>query len=387
MKKLIILIGSLGLIFTAWAQHGTDGTGDCSCPTCLEQQASGKKYTLPGLAGLEQEVAHDEHADHDHTGHDHAAHAGSDDHAEHDEHAGHDHAAHEGHDDHDDHAGHDHGDEAGGAIYLSPEIIQKVGLKLDTARAGSISTSVIFPAEIRLNRDRTAAISPRYSSVVREVFVEIGDEVKKGDLLASLENRATLAVYSVTAPLDGIIVTRFVSEGEAAGEDKVLFEIADLSTVWADISIFPRFLHSIRKGMPVDFIAHDGHTASGTIKFLSPLVSEETRTFTARCILTGADEDFSPGTFVRARITTGSASVRVRVERNAVQQVDGEWLMFVPSETGFESREVQVGIGESHFIEIVQGLEPGEEYVAQGSFSLKAEMITSGMDPHAGHGH
>ncbi len=84
---------------------------------------------------------------------------------------------------------------------------------------------------------------------------------------------------------------------------------------------------------------------------------------------------------------TGSASVPVRIERNAVQKVDGEWLVFVPSETGFESREVKVGIGEPHFVEIVQGLEAGEEYVAQGSFSLKAEMITSGMDPHAGHGH
>ncbi len=249
MKKSIWILGSLCFALSTFAQHNHAGETTCDCPTCLEQQATGEKYTLPSLAGLEKEMEQKklEHHGHDPVAEkhdDHAAHEGHD-HAEHDNHAGHDH----GSDGHDDHAGHDHGDEGGGAIYLSPEIIQKMDLKLGTASAGSISTSVILPAEIRLNRDRSAAISPRYSSVVREVFVEIGDEVKKGDLLASLENRATLAVYSVTAPLDGVIVTRFISTGEAAGEDKVLFEVANLSTVWADISIFPRFMHVIRKGM------------------------------------------------------------------------------------------------------------------------------------------
>lgn len=318
---------------------------------------------------------------------------GHDHEAEEPGHKGHDHEA-AGHDDHDDHdhgaetAGHDdHGDEDGAGIELSPETIAKIGLQLGTAQAGVISSSVILPAEIRLNTDQTAAISPRYSSVVLEVFVEIGDEVKKGDVLASLENRATLAVYTVTAPLDGVVLTRFISKGEAAGEDNILFEVADLSTVWADISIFPRFRHHLRKDLPVEFIAHDGHTATGTIKFISPLVSEETRTFTARSVLKESDTDFSPGAFVRARIITGSTPVRVRIEREAVQKINGEWMVFLPTEHGFESREVTTGTGEQHFVEIVQGLEPGEEYVAQGAFSLKAEMVTSGMDAHAGHGH
>lgn len=315
--------------------------------------------------------------------------------------AAHAQAQHDGHKDHNhgtegtcqdnhaephDHAGHDHAEEDAG-MEISAEIAGKIGLKLNTASGGSISTAVVFPAEIKLNRDRFAAISPRYSSVVRQVFVEIGDEVRKGDVLASLENRETMAVYTVAAPLDGTVVSKATAVGEAAAEDKVIFEVADLATVWADISIFPRFHHVIRKDMPVEFIAHDGHVALGAVKYLSPLVSTETRTFTARCVLEGVGKDFSPGAFVRARITTDSVLVRVRVERDAVQVIEGESMVFIPNEHGFESRAVRTGAGETYFVEIISGLEPGESYVAEGAFSLKAEMVTSGMDPHAGHGH
>ncbi len=306
----------------------------------------------------------------------------------HDKNSG-DHAGHG----HDDHAGHGHddntgdGDDEGGGLNISPEMAEKIGLELEKARGGTISTTVVFPAEIKLNRDRMAAVSPRYSSIVQKVFVEIGDVVRKGDVLATLENHATLAVYSVATPLDGVVVSKTTSEGEAVGDNMALFEVADLSTVWADISIFPRFQHSIRKDMPVEFIAHDGHVAHGYVKYISPLLSRESRTFTARCVLKDHAEDFSPGAFVRARITTHSTQVPVRVEREAVQMVDGEHLVFVPSEHGFESRTVQLGASEEHYIEITGGLDPGELYVAKGAFSFKAEMITSGMDPHAGHGH
>lgn len=333
-------------------------------------------------------VGHDAHEGHDHgaeeaadehAGHDHGA-----DESGHDDHEGHDHGAEEG--GHDDHAGHDDHEGEGG-MEISPEMAGKIGLKLNEASGGLISTTVAFPAEIKLNRDRSAAVSPRYSSVVRQVFVEIGDEVKKGDILASLENRDSMAVYTVSAPLDGVVVDKNTAVGEVADVGKELFKIADLSTVWADINIFPRFQHTIHKDMPVEFIAHDGHTAKGKVKYLSPLVSEETRTFTARCVLSGADEDFTPGAFVRARITTSSERVRIRVEREAVQMFEGEPVVFVPAEHGYESREVKTGKSEQHFIEITEGLQPGEQYVSAGAFSLKAEMVTSGMDPHAGHGH
>jgi cobalt-zinc-cadmium efflux system membrane fusion protein len=266
-------------------------------------------------------------------------------------------------------------------------MMQKVGIQVHEAESGTIARSSVFPAEIKLNRDATAAVSPRYASIVRQVFAEIGDAVRKGDVLASLENRETMAVYTVAAPLDGVIISKDLAVGEIAGDDKVLFEVADLSSVWADISIFPKFQHLLRKGVPVRFIAHDGHTAQGTVKYISPMVSHETRTFTARCVLEGVGEDFTPGAFVRAQINVETVEVPVMVPREAVQTLEGEKVLFVPGDHGFQTLEVKLGLADEHNVEIKSGLKPGDAYVAVGAFVLKAHMVTSGMDPHAGHGH
>ncbi len=351
---LLILLLAGGYAF---AQQATNETLACDCPDCRAKAASGETgFSLPELAGLEAELDPQNHE------------ATAEDHAEHDE-----------------HAEHDLGTEGG--IEVHGDMADEVGIQVYEASAGIIGRTSVFPAEIKLNRDRMAGVSPRYDSVVRQVFAEIGDEVKKGDLLASLENRETLAVYSVSAPLDGAIISKDLSVGETVEAGKVLYEVANLETVWADINIFPQYQHLIKKGMPVEFVAHDGHSAQAVVKYISPIVSHETRTFTARCILKDAGEDFTPGVFVRARITTETADVVVRIERAAVQMIDGEPTVFVPDEHGYEPVTVGTGLADDHFIEITHGLEPGERYVAAGAFTLKAELITSGMDPHAGHNH
>jgi len=372
MKKMIWMVGVLFLVGQAVAQHAHD-EGGCDCPSCKAKESGA--FTLPGLAGLNKpEPA--EHEDHSGCSHGHAAPPVVVE--KHDEHVGHNHGPES--------ACGGHGEEAGD-LEVSPEMAARIGLKVKAAQGGVVSMSVIFPAEILLNRDSASAVSPRYASVIRQVFAEIGDEVTKGDILASLENRNSMAVYTVSAPLNGVVVAKDASIGESASEERVLFEIADLSSVWADISIFPKYQHLIKSGMNVTFMAHDGHTAQGVVKYVSPIASHETRTFTARCVLSGADEEFAPGVFVRAKIITESADVPVRIERNAVQTVAGSTVVFISDEHGFESRDVVVGMADEQFVEIKRGLVAGESYVSSGAFSLKAQMVTKGMDPHAGHGH
>ncbi|MDH3982513.1 MAG: efflux RND transporter periplasmic adaptor subunit [Kiritimatiellaceae bacterium] len=413
MKNLLLLVGSLLLAVSIAAEEKTCATGDCSCTSCVAKEKG--TFSLPALQGLEK----DEHAVSDHANeaaeevvekleneshtdcdHDHSAEEHVDEPAPHADHEGCDHGTEpEVHADHErcdhgaepevhaDHEGCDHGGEGAVGIELSEEMILKTGIQIHEAQGGTISKASVFPAEIKLNRDTTAAVSPRYASMVRQVFAEIGDEVKKGDILASLENRETMAVYTISAPLDGVIISKDLAIGETAGEDKVLYEVADLSSVWADISVFPQYQHLLHKGMPVTFIAHDGCEATGKVKYISPIVSHETRTFTARCVLEGAKDDFTPGVFVRAKIKVETVEVPVVVEREAIQSLEGFPVLFVPNDHGFQPLEIQLGLADDHYIEIKSGLKPGDRYVGDGAFALKAQMVTSGMDPHAGHGH
>ncbi|MBM4153122.1 MAG: HlyD family efflux transporter periplasmic adaptor subunit, partial [Kiritimatiellaceae bacterium] len=324
---------------------------------------------------------HDGDGESDHDSHAHATEdADADSHQEHDHHAC-------GGGKHDDHAGHDHGDSADGGIKLSQAMIEKIGLKVLQAQGGTVALSSTFPATIQLNRDRTASVSPRFPSLVRQVFGEIGDTVKKGDVLASLENRETMAVYTVSAPQDGVIIQKDFAVGETAGEEDILYTVTDLTSVWADISIFPEYKHLIRKGLPVTLIAQDGDKAQGTIQYIHPIMSHETRTITARCVLEGADGDFTPGSFIRAEMVVQQVEANVVVPREAVQRIDGESVVFIPTEQGFIATPVRLGAEGETDVEILGGLQPNAAYVAAGAFTLKSQMVTSGMDPHAGHGH
>ena len=93
------------------------------------------------------------------------------------------------------------------------------------------------------------------------------------------------------------------------------------------------------------------------------------------------------GHLLRARIVLEQADARVVVPREAVQTIVGESVVFTPGDHGFVATPVQTGLADDSGIEIRGGLQPNDRYVAAGAFALKAQMVTSGMDPHAGHGH
>ncbi len=380
MKKILwITVFFATLATNALEQH------ECIDPNCTSCRAHATPVVEPVVPRMDEHKDDDQHEEHQFKTH-------VSEEADHDEHEGHDHAVEQT--ESDEHEGHDHVIEQAESDEHEEHDAEKqdrkeknASLEIETATGGLVRRVVSFPAEIKINRDCAAAVSPKYAGTVRELHVEIGDTVKTGDVLATIESCETLANYSIIAPLTGTVVSRGKSVGELAGEEDVIFEVVDLSTVWVELYIFPQYRHAVRKGQAVRLIASDGHTAEVVIDYLSPLIDPETRTVKARCVLTGGENDFSPGAFVRAQITVESVLAAVRVEKGAVQLINGESIVFVQDEHGVEPRDVHTGISDGTFVEIKSGLKPGEKYVAHGAFDLKAELVTSGLDPHAGHGH
>ncbi len=392
-----VLILFLGM--SAEAQHECTDPNCTSCEASVEPVVESHDDHDHGQTGIsaprDEQTFLSAHPEHDeHEGHDPAAeevkHDEPDDHAaeevKYDEHEGHDHAAEEAK--HDEHEGCARVAEEAALDDHAAESHEEHGeLEIETVSGGVVERMASFPAEIQINRDRAAAVSPKYAGTVREIYVEIGDSVKEGDILATIESRETLANYPVKAPLAGVVVSRGSSVGELAGEEADLFEIVDLSSVWVEVHVFPQHRHAVRKGQAVHLMASDGHEVETELNYVSPLIDPETRTVKARCVLVGGGDDFSPGAFVRAQIAVESVQARVRVEKEAVQTMNGETIVFIEDEHGVEPRDVQVGISGGDFVEIESGLEPGEKVVTHGAFDLKAELVTSGLDPHAGHGH
>lgn len=198
-----------------------------------------------------------------------------------------------------------------------------------------------------------------------------------------------LTRQELCAPISGTVVHLDFAPGEIVGDETTVLTVADLSTVWVELDVLQTDIGSVRAGQTVIVSASEIAIPEETtvLDFVSPVISRSTRTASARAELQNPNGYWMPGLFVSAQVTTSESEASVVVNREAVQTLDGETVIFVPHEGAFETIPVQLGLSNRTQVEIQSGLLPGEEYVSLGAFALKAEIVTSGLDSHAGHGH
>jgi cobalt-zinc-cadmium efflux system membrane fusion protein len=209
---------------------------------------------------------------------------------------------------------------------------------------------------------------------------------KKADELAAAETK--LAWYPLIAPFDGTIIEKHIVLGERVGPESTVYVIADLSSVWVQLQVYPRDLRFIKKGQSV-VVTTDSVTAdaSGVISYVGPVVGTESRTVLARVVLSNESGAFRPGLFVTAKAALESRAAQVVVPKNAIQSLEGKKCVFIKDEHGFEPVYVKLGLEMNDQVEILSGLASGQEYVIEGAFTLKSKIVTSTLDSHAGHGH
>lgn len=262
-----------------------------------------------------------------------------------------------------------------GAVQLSAAEIQEFAIDLAVAGPGTVRLTRTLPAEVGFNEDRVAHIVPRYEGIVTKVLVKVGDKVAAGQVLAVIESDDSLAPYEVTTSIAGTIIDKHMTRGEPVDRSNSGFTVADLSSVWIDITVYQRDIKRIRVGEEVTVrVRLDGYAVSGRIDYIAPVVDEHTRTGTARMVVDNPDGYWRPGMFAMAEIVTDSIAAAVVVPATAVHTLEGEDVVFVVTDEGFEPQPVEVGNQGKREVEILAGLEPGEEYVATNGFTIKAEL-------------
>ena len=270
-----------------------------------------------------------------------------------------------------------HEDEHGGnasRIQLTDEQIESSGIVLAQAGPASIRETLPLYGVIVPNAERVRDVTARFPGVIHTVSAAIGDSVRAGQALATIESNESLQTYAVTAPLAGTITARSANAGEQTG-DKVIFTVADLSTVWVEIALFPRDVGKVHVGQSVHVRGTGSDaTAEGKVVYVAPFGSSTNQTVTARVRLDNAQRRWAPGLYVVAEADLAHHDVPLAVESGALQTLDEQTVVFVREEGGFEPRPVRTGHADSERSEVVKGLQAGEVYVARNSFILKAEL-------------
>jgi cobalt-zinc-cadmium efflux system membrane fusion protein len=191
------------------------------------------------------------------------------------------------------------------------------------------------------------------------------------DALVNKPGRAA-AVFSLTAPIAGIVVERNATIGATVGSDANLFKIIDLSRVWIDANVFEKDLERVRRGQEVKVTvpAFPGSAFAGRVILISSVVDPETRTVKVRTEVPNPDGRLKPDMFANVQIITDLHRTAISIPQSAVLDDGGKSVVFVADGSGYKKRGVTTGIQGNGRVEIVEGLQAGDKVVVKGNYLL-----------------
>ncbi|MAT94804.1 MAG: acetyl-CoA carboxylase biotin carboxyl carrier protein subunit [Halioglobus sp.] len=259
-------------------------------------------------------------------------------------------------------------------VRISLALAEQSGLRVAEAGPMVVTETRTSYGRLVTDPERLAHVTGRFNGQVRRVEVSLGDAVKAGDALAVIESNESLQSYTVTAPIAGTITQRNVNVGELVN-GQPLFAIADLDTLWAELKIFPGQREDVSIGQQVRFAIED-KAYDGNILHLLPSKNDAPYVV-ARVAVDNNLGLLSPGLLVTAKIVVESSEVQLAVDRRGIQQFENRTVVFVQEGETYEPRPVVLGRSDERVAEVRSGLEPGDKYVVENSYLIKADLEKS----------
>jgi len=266
----------------------------------------------------------------------------------------------------------EHGHEE--AVKLSDAQVAAAGIELLQAGPRELKEILRLNGLIQPNQETMVKVAPRFPGVIRSMRKRLGDKVRKDEVLATVESNQSLTAFELKAPMDGTVIDRDGTLGEFASEQKPLFTIADLSTMWIDFAVHRNDFSRVRPGDAVTIdIGDGGDPIYGKIDYVSPIGVSDTQSGLARAIVANGGR-LRTGLFVSGRIVLSARPVDIAISASAIQTLEGKTVVFVRDGETFDVREVELGGRYAGWVEIRFGLLPGDIYAARNSFVIKAEI-------------
>ncbi len=310
-----------------------------------------------------------------------------------------------------------------GIIKLSPRRIQRSGVRSEPVSRQTIAQTIRVPGVVQLDERRISVVAIRADAFVQEVApVTTGERVAKGTRLARiyspdistagaqfvtelnaaargvpeggarqrLENlgvpaeiiaeiersRKVPPTINWSAPRDGIVLERSVSDGMKMAAGTSLFRLADISTIWVLADVPERELSDVRIGAPttVRLRGRPEVAFEGRVSLIYPQIVEATRTAKVRVELANRDGMLLPNMYADVEIGSGDATPELAVPDSAVIDSGTRRIVILDRGEGrFEPREVKLGRRGDGTVAITEGVSEGDRVVVSANFLIDAE--------------
>lgn len=264
-----------------------------------------------------------------------------------------------------------------GRTRIAPEIAEAFRLETELAGPRIIRETVSVYGRVAPDAERVRRIYARFAGTLESVEVSVGDRVREGEALATVESNESLVPYTITAPIDGVITERHAHPGEQTG-DRAIFALMDTDRVWVEFAVFPGELPRIREGARVKVMASDiGLERTGDVSYIGALARPD-QSVVARATIDNADGALVPGKYVTGEIEVAQHEVALAVRRDGLQSFRDFTVVYARFGDQYEVRMLELGREDAEWVEVLGGLAPGTRYVTANSYLVKADIEKSG---------
>lgn len=217
---------------------------------------------------------------------------------------------------------------------------------------------------------------------IAEVRVSLGDWVKRGQVLATLDNALrpsgeSLPQGKIVAPDDGVISVVNATVGSLPKPERELFRLIRRGILEWRAELTAEELLRLRRGMRATITLSDGRTVGGTVRALSPSVDMQTR-FGQALVRLDDSRGIIAGMFARGSfdLSQDRRSVLTLPQSSVLQRGNASYVLVVDASSRVHERSVVVGERNGDRVEIKQGLQVGERVVESGgAFLTEGDVV------------
>ncbi len=329
-----------------------------------------------------------------------------------------------------------------GTVVMSPEKVQKLGVRTEQVRLQGLSPSVRASATVQVDETRQYVIAPKFEGWVERLYAnQTGMSVRRGQPLLSVYSPELVAAQNeyriadtaarklqdsdpnsaatmrrlrdasrarlrnwdisdaqltrighnqtggnlvITSPANAVVVEKPIVQGARFASGDTILRLADLSRVWLVANVPASSAGGIVVGQRATFQSPTlpGETFTGQVTFVQPVIDPQTRTLGVRVELPNPAGVLRPGLFGDVTLTRDTSAAVLTVPRSAVLDSGTRQLVLVQVAEGrFEPRPVVVGERSGDMVEILEGVREGERVVVSANFLIDAESnLQSALD-------
>ena len=309
-----------------------------------------------------------------------------------------------------------------GTIAISPNLVNNLGVRTGVAKMGRLQNAISTVGYVTYDQGQLIHINPRVAGWVERLYVQAsGDPVTRGeplyeiyspqlvnaqeDLLLALNSNNPQLIQAAEdrlralqldadfidqlktdrqvvqhlvfrAPQTGVVDNLAIREGAYVQPGTRLMSIGNLEQVWVEAEVFERQAALLEPGLPasmkLDYLP--GRIWEGEVDYVYPLLDAGSRTLRARLRFDNADGSLKPNMFARVDIRARAIDETLLVPRESVIRTGTQNRVVLALGDGhFKSVEVRLGRSDRRFMEILEGVVPGDRVVTSAQFLLDSE--------------